>query len=97
MGLPEFGGEGRFLVGSGVGFLEADNVRRFTEGGEVPDGPLVSGVLLVSIGVEGEGASVMEDDPRVRDGGVEGAGGTVNGVKTHLFRVCRRDPNRHGF
>ena len=73
-----------------MGLLEADNVRGFEEGSEVSDNPLEAGMLLALVGVEGEGPGVMEDDPEVRDGGVEGAGGTVNRFRTHLLRVSTR-------
>ncbi len=56
----------------------------------MPDDPLVASVLLKFVSVDGEGAGVVEDDPGVGDGGVEGAGGSGNSVKTHLLRVLTR-------
>ncbi len=90
VGLPEFGEESRIIVSGGMGLLEADDVRRFAEGGEVPGDPLEAGMLLALVGVEGEGPDVVEDDPGVGDRGVEGAGGTVYRLRTHLLWVSTR-------
>ena len=66
-----------------MGLLEADYVGGIGERDDVSDDPFVSGVLAGLIGVVGEGVKVMEDNPRVRDGRVEGACRTADLVRRH--------------
>ena len=75
--------EGSLLVSSSVGFLEADDVGLLGEGGEVSKYFIMSRMPLGVAWVVRDGVHVVEDHPRMWDGGVEGAGSPVDRVRTH--------------
>ncbi len=69
-----------------MGFLEADDVSCLSKCSDVTFNLIVFRVILGFARVNGERINFVVDDPGMRNVGVEGAGGPVGGVGTHLLR-----------
>ena len=66
-----------------MSLLQTDYVVKFSKRGDVSEDPPVPSMFTRLAGVIGERVKVMKDSPRMRNGGVEGAGRTVNFLRVH--------------
>ena len=66
-----------------MGFLQADYVVIFSKRGNVSENPPVPSVFTGLVRVVGERVEIMKYSPRMRNGGVEGAGRTVDLLRIH--------------
>ena len=85
MGLCKLTGESSLFISCCVGFLKADDVGCLINGSNMLEYFVMSDVGARLTRVVGNGVYIVEDHPWVRDGGVEGAGGPVDTVSTHLI------------
>ena len=70
-----------------MGLLETGNVRSVVERGDVPEDPFIPSVFARLVGIVRDGVHVMEDNPGVRDGGVERACCAVDFIRRHRVRI----------
>ena len=85
MGLGKLIREGSLFISCRMSFLKTDDVSCLVEGGDMFENVVMSGVGTRLARVVRDGVNVVEDHPGMRDGRVEGAGGPVDTVGTHLL------------